>query len=373
MDLDERFRKFESSIDALKLVLNSNEQKLAQTIQSKFNTDFQIDQVNKKRSILLNETEASFVHAFKNTLPQEKWIYYENKNDDESYQKLLSVFICHISRLSYANDFEFYKKLRFYNLHRFTQNINLDEKARNFVKVVVLNPHKLLAYDGDANELILMDRKFNRLKTIQIERDFNCFQISKISERIVVNLVTHVKRKTFIYVYDFDLNRKNSKLFKNQFIFFKSSQNMFFFRNSDLQTFYLHFNLDLEMVGKYEIDYKSRKSHGDLNSILNAENRFIFNCRETGEIKILSKVNFELIKAIPVSSYMEIKLFVDTKSNLFVLYKKSEEDQYHLNCYDKDGNFFFSQSPIFIEYFQVFKNYETIYLYDENSVLKSFL
>ncbi len=372
MNLEEKFQKLCTTIDEIRSSLHQNAKVIADSIENKFNVERQVESINKKRFELLDELDRNQLKVLRNTLRREQWSYYTENTDLQDYQKILSVFICQIGSLHFRNDFEFCKKLRFYNLYNFTQKIDLDEKARNFVKVVVLNTKKLLAYDGDANELVLMDHKFNRLKVIKIERDFNCFQISKIYNRIVINLVTHVKRKTFIYVYDFDLTRIKSKLFKNQFIFFKSSQNMFFFRNSDLQTYYLHYNLELEMVGKYEIDYKNRKSHGDLNSILGS-NRFIFNCRETGEIKILSKKKFELIKAIPVKDYAENKLFVDTKSNLFLLYKRTDGDFYHLNCYDKNGEFLFNQSPIFSEYFQVFKNYETIYLYDDNSVLKSFL
>jgi hypothetical protein len=373
MNLEEKFQKIQANIDGIKSSIQLNEKAIVESIQNKFSVDYHIEKINQKRFKLLEKVDQNQLNALRNTQARQDWDYFKYQNEIHDHQNVLSIFIGQIGNLGYENDFEFCKKLRFYNLYNFTQKINLDERSKNFVKVVVLNTKRLLAYDNEANELILMDRKFNRLKVIKIERDFNCFQISKISDRIVINLVTHVKRKTFIYVFDFELSRIKSKLFKNQFIFFKSSQNMFFFRNSDLQTYYLHYNLDLEMVGKYEIDYKNRKNHGDLNSILGSDNRFIFNCRESQEIKILTKEKFEVIKAIPVKEYAENKLFVDTKSNLFLLYKKTDGDFYHLNCYDKNGNFLFSQSPIFSEYFQVFKNYETIYLYDDNSVLKCFL
>ena len=371
---EKKFEGIQSKLKSIQTEIVNNVEKITFSIDNVFNSENQKEIINNKRAQFLKNIVENERHAFNKLNNKKSWIYYDRHTRELDY---LMIFVCSLSQLNYKNDLKLYRKMYYYHLCDFSRHLNLPDEFHSVKKFLVLDQNKFLVYDSNKkNELILLDNNFNILKQIKIGQDYKCFQICKNGNKLVMNLVTHLRRKTFVYVFDFNLNKIRCKQFRNQFLFIKSSQNIFFFRASDLHTFYLQYDLNLELVGKLDINNKARMRIGDLNSILNHENKLVFNCPDSKEIRILSKKSLEQVATISTQGFAQYKIFVDAELKIYVFFKltvaNNEQDAFHLYCYNSNGVLMFKQSPIFTDYFGVFKNYENLYLFDNNFKLKSF-
>jgi hypothetical protein len=237
--------------------------------------------------------------------------------------------------------------------------------APNDTKCYLISGNRFVVFNEAENELAITDAKSNRIKAMRIRAGYHYSQLFKVGQHVLINLGSHDRQRSIIYICDYDLNPMRSRCFDKDFLYLRISQDMIYLWDFDLKKFLLY-NLRLELVGQFE---RNTKIHGFLDYILYNDNRLVFNCFHYGGIKIVRKDDEELIKTIRTHGYSTVELFVDMASNIFVIV--GDGDLFHLDCYDVDANLLFRQSRIFDGFFNFVVNGEDFYLFDNNFSLRS--
>jgi hypothetical protein len=364
LELHKKFEKLELKFEqTIQLVIDKCEQ-VIERVDGILDIDKHEELMNKKRAQLIEQVDKNECEAIKKLARRDEWIYLFQKYQKASMYELVKIYISDIAQLSFKNDFEMYRKFRYYHLLDFVQNIRLNEEFERLQNFYRLTGNKFLAQDEHRNELVILDRKLNRLKTLRVRRKYFCCQLWKIGSRILLNLVKYKPLRTFIYIFDFDLSLVASHMFPHQYIFIKPNQDMFFCEN---YAFNFLFNLDFELVDQFR---RNHAINGYLNNVL--EDRLVFNCSSTGEIQILMKDSYDLVNSIVTRGFYRIRVNVDEKSRIYVTMYSEEDRQYQLRCFDCNGKFLFKQNPIFPEFNDFFVNDQNYYLFDYNITVKSF-
>jgi hypothetical protein len=363
-ELEKKFENLQIKLEQATQEVIDNCEKVIDNVDSVLYIDKHEAEMNSKRARLIDQIDKSEFGSMKKLAQRDQWTYLSQKCQRASMSELVKIYVSEITRLVYKNDFEMYRKFRYYHLHDFVQSVGLSEEFERLQNFYRLTGNRFLAHDEHRNELVILDRKLNRIKTLRIRRRYFCCQLWKIDSRILLNLVKYKPLRTYIYIFDFDLGLAASKMFQHQYIFIKPNQNMFFCEN---YAFNFLFNLDFELVDQFR---RNHAINGYLNNVL--ADRLIFNCSSTGEIQILMKESYDLVSSIVTRGFYRIRMSIDDKFRLYVTMYSEDERQYQLHCFNCDGKFLYKQNPIFPDFNDFFVNDQNYYLFDYNFRVKSF-
>ena len=366
--LEKRFEIFEFKLNDLKKNIELNCVKIFHSIESVLDFTHAENVFNKKRQLLLDQTYNDETKALKKALPL-TYLSFLNKSKYTASQKhIFNTFVRNLSRLFYKNDFKVYQKFRFYHLFNSVTNVKVNSQLKPLANFYIVGDKmKYIAYDENSNELLVIDESFNCVKTVLVKRKYYCCQIWINGDRILLHLVSHNPVRTYLYLCDLNLNPIRKSLFKSHYTFIKPTQNYFFCEHTnsiDLEHSHFIYNFNLDLVENYRANIQNADAF--LTDILVTLNRVVLKHTFSSKIEIRTKDTLELVKSFSTKGYSRTRVFVDDRSNIYLIMFESNEHRFEQSCFDYNGEFLFKQNSIFSEFTDFFANDQTFYLFDNN-------
>jgi hypothetical protein len=381
------FKNFDLAVALVKKKLDLGYSATSLTIQQKINVERIAQEIGAKRNKLLNNLEIHQQSIIKklNTIStdrsvsvlksvsNEKLNYLVNKTEETNAIK----FHLAQKRVSYKSDFELFQKLNYCEVYRSLETVHLPPQFEHIIHFYALSFVKNFIYDHKSRELKLLDKKFNTIRRIPVKANYHCIQYEATQSRIVCNFSNPLKNRTYISVFDYDLNLIKSRLISSQEVTMIHIGQNYVYYTCPLANKYIILDLDLNVHDTISFEL--------IGFIFSVADDKILKYYLNKELTILCRKNLNLIRSIPLigscfgesenkqqqNNFKVCNIFFDKISNFFVISKSTTVNNlYSFEYYDLNGNLKrkrFLRGAFEQMFFKVFD--ERIYYYDERKLI----